>query len=71
MFSNEFLDSLPEDNIAAAKGMCTEFISLNSKIPERERRGHYEEYLIAIAAFEAFCKAWDVTTTASSRSGTV
>lgn len=69
MFTERFIDSLPEDPIQAAYDICSEFIR---KVAEDERRNSsgisgvdnrlltYDEYLEAFGAFQAFCEAYNL-----------
>ena len=60
MFSDEFLDSLPEDVPLAVLAFCDEFSRRDREVVEGEpdaRTKQFRLYADSIAAFAAFCSA--------------
>ena len=57
MFDDEFLDTLPQDPYEAARVMVNLVILTDMGIASSEKIKHYDEYVEAFAALEAFIQA--------------
>lgn len=56
MFTDEFLDGLPNDPDEAAAMLCGEFKSRNSQIQQNKKDMYYEKYLEAYAVLQPFAE---------------
>lgn len=57
MFTEDFLDQLPDDPYQALKLMCKEFWEINAEISEGDEDEYSREYIDAYAAIEAYIEA--------------
>ncbi len=55
MFSDEFIESLPEDRTKAAHRMC-ELFRENDDLNQQHDINDYESYIKALGQFQAFCE---------------
>ena len=60
MFTDSFIDNLPDDPIRAAYAICEQFTSYDGDIPEERESEHIEEYLTALGVLEAFAEAYSL-----------
>ena len=60
MFTDSFIDSLPDDPIEAAYAICKQFSDFDSNIPLAQETANIEDYLIALGVLEAFSEAYSL-----------